>query len=214
MNAMRLALTTVLLSAVFCSRTSCSVSCDADLAVAARDDRDAGVEQMLFIRGGTSLLGDIIDKEVQYARPLHDVTMSSFYLNKREVTVEGFGLGNGQNIARSSEMNFNAAGGDFAFAEKGECSRNTVPVGSFRPNSLGLHDMSGNVWEWCSDFLGRYSGQSQTNPHQQKGMLGSRRAARGGPWFGDASFARVSARMGWVADDRCDNIGFRIARSK
>ena len=74
--------------------------------------------------------------------------------------------------------------------------------------------ISGNVWEWCSDFLGRYAKQSQTNPYQQKGMMGPRRAARDGPWAGDASWARASARIGWVADDRCNMIGFRIARSK
>lgn len=44
--------------------------------------------------------------------------------------------------------------------------------------------------------------------------MGPRRAARGGPWVGDASIARVSTRMGWVADGRCNNIGFRLARSK
>jgi formylglycine-generating enzyme required for sulfatase activity len=123
-------------------------------------------------------------------------------------------FGNGQDIARPSEMNFNAADGEFAFVEKGEFRKKTIPVGSFRPNNLGLYDMSGNVWEWCSDFVGRYSKQAQTNPYQQKGMMGPRRAARGGPWIGDASFARVSTRMGWVADDRCNNIGFRISRSK
>lgn len=37
---------------------------------------------------------------------------------------------------------------------------------------------------------------------------------RVGPWVGGADIARVSLRMGWIADDRCNNIGFRIARSK
>ncbi|MFH1418739.1 MAG: formylglycine-generating enzyme family protein [Planctomycetota bacterium] len=123
-------------------------------------------------------------------------------------------FGNGQDVARPTEMNFNAAEGKFEFAEKGELRGKTVPVGSFKPNSLGLHDMSGNVWEWCSDVVGRYPDKPQTNPYQQEGMMGPRRAARGGPWAGDASIARASARMGWVADDRCNNIGFRIARSK
>ena len=46
-------------------------------------------------------------------------------------------FGNGQDIARSSEMNFNAAEDQSAFAEKGEFRKKTTPVGSFRPNSLG-----------------------------------------------------------------------------
>jgi len=37
---------------------------------------------------------------------------------------------------------------------------------------------------------------------------------RGGPWVGGADIARVSVRMGWITDDRCNNIGFRLARSK
>jgi formylglycine-generating enzyme required for sulfatase activity len=87
-------------------------------------------------------------------------------------------------------------------------------VGSFKPNALGLHDMSGNVWEWCSDLLGPYPEEAVTNPYQTEGLMGARRAARGGPWVGGADIARVSARIGWIADDRCNNIGFRLARTK
>ncbi len=74
--------------------------------------------------------------------------------------------------------------------------------------------MSGNVWEWCSDLVGKYPSEAQTNPYQTKGMNGPRRAERGGPWVGDASWARAAARIGWTAHDRCNNIGFRIARSE
>ena len=336
MNLMRLALATALLGA--------------GPSFAAGDDRNAETGDMVLIEGGMFEMGDVFDEGVRFATPVHEVTVSSFYLNKYEVTVEEFAafvkemsyvtsaereskdaearaedkynamlssrgahvmdpaadrmswvaeanwknpqfeqslkdpvvcvswtdaanycnwlstkeglpvaydaktgklldaqgrptadvtkargyrlpteaeweyaarergrkirFGNGQDISRSSEMNFNAAEDQSAFAEKGEFRKKTTPVGSFRPNSLGLYDMSGNVWEWCSDFLGRYAKQSQTNPYQQKGMMGPRRAARDGPWAGDASWARASARIGWVADDRCNMIGFRIARSK
>jgi formylglycine-generating enzyme required for sulfatase activity len=163
--------------------------------------------------------GNLLDAE---GRPTTNVTKARGYRLPTEAEWEfaareqgrKIRFGNGQNVARSSEMNFNAAEGEFAYAEKGHFRKKTIPVGSFTPNALGLHDMSGNVWEWCSDFMGQYTKEPKTDPYQGEGVMGPRRAARGGPWIGDASFARVATRMGWVADDRCNNIGFRIARSK
>ncbi len=123
-------------------------------------------------------------------------------------------FGNGRNIARFDEINFDARNGEYAFGEEGDCRGKTTPVGSFAPNGLGLYDMSGNVWEWCSDLVDRYPSESTIDPYQVNGEIGQRRAARGGPWVGNASLARASARFGWVAEDRCNNVGFRVAKSK
>ena len=55
----------------------------------------------------------------------------------------------------------------------------TQEVGQKIPNALNIYDMSGNVWEWCSDFFASYTSSGQTNPYNDSG---SDRVARGGSW--------------------------------
>lgn len=164
--------------------------------------------------------GNLLDAK---GNPTTDVTKAKGYRLPTEAEWEfaareggkKIRFGNGSNVARSSEMNINASGAPSPYSEKGEFRKKTVPVGSFKPNSLSLCDMSGNVWEWCSDFLCEYTSDPGTDPYQiEKLIFGPRHAARGGPWVGDADSARVAARFGWVAEDRCNNIGFRLAKSE
>lgn len=84
-------------------------------------------------------------------------------------------------------------------------------VGQKQPNQLGLFDMSGNVWQWCSDwFSDTYYNYSETdNPEGPK--RDAYRVCRGGSWWSEARDCRISNRDRYPADARDDDVGFRIA---
>jgi formylglycine-generating enzyme required for sulfatase activity len=85
------------------------------------------------------------------------------------------------------------------------------PVGTKKPNKLGLYDMSGNVWEWCSDWLGPYSKEVQLNP--QGAISGARRAHRGGSWINAFPAATIKRRGGFDENSSTNRFGFRLAMS-
>ena len=84
----------------------------------------------------------------------------------------------------------------------------THAVGTKSPNELGIYDMSGNVYEWCSDRNGDYSAGAQTNP--QGPSSGSGRVLRGGSWDRDARGCRVSNRSNFGPSSRFSYYGLRL----
>lgn len=89
----------------------------------------------------------------------------------------------------------------------------THGVGLKKPNRLGLFDMSGNAAEWCNDWYGNYSGNSQTNPvgaEYSESEKTAERVIRGGCWWSRDIDCRVTARA--KGDPEKYQAGFRVVR--
>ncbi|MGI5868461.1 MAG: formylglycine-generating enzyme family protein [Kiritimatiellia bacterium] len=94
---------------------------------------------------------------------------------------------------------------------KGEYRRTTVRVGSFRPNAWGIHDMHGNVWEWCEDGYGDYPSGSVVDPRGPGS--GAHRVCCGGSWNGSARRCRSAYRLRVAPGSSLGILGLRLART-
>lgn len=100
-----------------------------------------------------------------------------------------------------------------AYAWYGDNSdRRTHPAGEKKPNPRGLHDISGNVWEWTADYYGDdyYPQSPKANPPGP--FSGKYRVIRGGSWREPGNILRVSRRNYELPGGRFNHIGFRCAQ--
>jgi len=208
---------------------------------------------MALIPGGTFMMGSNDGESDE--KPVHQVTVNGFYMDKTEVTQAEYERVMGTNpsyfkgcpdcpvekviwydakeycdkvgkrLPTEAEWEYAARAGSTtkyywgngapdAYAwYNGNSESKTHPVGQKQPNAWGLYDMSGNVWEWCSDWYDLdYSKSSSQNP--QGPSSGEYRVLRGGLWGNLPVILRSAVRYRFAPDSRLIVSGFRCVRSR
>ena len=215
---------------------------------------------MVLVEGGTFSMGSYNGDGNE--RPVHEVTVSSFYISKYLVTqaqwqavmannpssnkcdncpVENITwdeaeayckkkselIGLTCRLPTEAEWEYAARGGNRskAFIYSGSnniddvawydsnAEGSTHPVGGKQPNELGMYDMTGEAWEWCSDWYDENYYQSSPAQNPQGLSTGSLRVIRGGSWRSSPQGCRTVGRNYDLPDYRSSGISFRFVVS-
>ncbi len=123
-------------------------------------------------------------------------------------------FGTGKDIASPIEMNFDARESyKQPYSIAGVYEGKTLPVGNFQPNALRLHEMSGNVWEWCWDWYGEdYYAEKGNNDNPRGSAQGQYRVVRGGSWYYLPQGCCAACRGRSSPNNHSSDCGFRLAR--
>ncbi len=151
------------------------------------------------------------------------VIEKGFFSDNITVTILG---GNGFRLPTEAEWEYACRGGSstkYYWGDKmdgGFCwysdnsGGQTNPVGRKKPNAFGLYDMSGNVWEWCTDWYDENYYQNSTSKNPDGALKGSDRSLRGGSW-NNSGFGHRSACRGWLYPGaNAGDGGFRVVISR
>lgn len=147
--------------------------------------------------------------EAQWEYAARAGTSSPWFTGSEVAQIQGYG-----NLADADALESGQASASWSF-ERSFRDGHVVhaPVGSFKPNPFGLHDVIGGVWEWTR---GRYSPYNR-DPHPSHGYRPGRRRsrsiARGGSFAWDAARARSSFRFILAPESRSDDLGLRPVRA-
>ncbi len=116
----------------------------------------------------------------------------------------------GSNATNAAGDNGTNAIGDYAWTKENSPD-NTQPAGTRLANELGLHDLSGNVWEWCWDRYD-YPYPTGTLVDYRGAPSGMFRVVHGGGWANPASSATLALRVGNIPGTPNPSLGFRVVR--
>lgn len=123
----------------------------------------------------------------------------------------------GSNLMQEGKHRCNIWQGSFPHHNTAEDGYDgTAPVHAFEPNGYGLHNVAGNVWEWCEDYFSAeyHRLTASVNPIQNR--LAPARSLRGGSFLCHESYCnryRIAARSSNTPDSSSSNIGFRVVRT-